>query len=272
MAGALTDAFEMAAQTDTGMRRVHNEDAVFANPKLGLAILADGMGGCNAGEVASGLATLLLSTGLEAALLKEFAQENHERSGKSFTHDCVLKNIEAANKAIWCAAQNQAQYAGMGTTLVTALFYNNKVTVAHLGDSRLYRLRGDEFSALTHDHSLLQEMLDEGTITREEARFSDSKNLVTRALCAQAEAHAEIYDYPVLPGDLYLLCSDGLTDCVEDWEIREGLLVLQASGDGLAHAAQKLIRMSNEKGGRDNVSVILIRVLCAFTSDRSPRC
>jgi protein phosphatase len=153
----------------------------------------------------------------------------------------------------------------MGTTLVAALFHDNQVTVAHVGDSRLYRLRGDELSVVTRDHSLLQEQIDCGMISREEARFSQNKNLVTRALGVDPVVDVEINDYPVQQGDIYLLCSDGLNDMVEDEEIQ---LTLQLLSANLELAATQLIEMANDNGGRDNVSVILVKVLREFPASK----
>jgi protein phosphatase len=261
VANSLSDVLEIIVRTDPGMVRGHNEDAVFANPNLGLAILADGMGGYNAGEVASGMATTLLSTEFALAFGNTAPHEFDTDTGKPFAHRCLLEKIAATNSAIYNAAESQPQYAGMGTTLVTALFYDNKVTVAHIGDSRMYRLRGEAFGPITRDHSLLQEQLDSGMISAEEARFSQNKNLVTRALGVDPEVETEIHDHDVLPGDIYLLCSDGLNDMVEDEEIQ---LTLQMLGTNLELAATQLIQMANDNGGRDNVSVILVKVLQEF--------
>ena len=266
MTNTLSDALEIVTRTDPGMVRGHNEDAVFANPNLGLVILADGMGGYNAGEVASGMATMLLSTELETAFTATPPHLTDRASGQLQAHRCLIDKISGANSAIFNAAESQPQYAGMGTTLVTALFYDNQVTVAHIGDSRLYRLRGEEFMAITRDHSLLQEQIDSGMISAEEARFSQNKNLVTRALGVDPEVDTEIHDYPVLPGDIYLLCSDGLNDMVEDEEIQ---LTLQMLAANLDLAATQLIQMANDNGGRDNVSVILVKVLREFPVSRS---
>ncbi len=147
-----------------------------------------------------------------------------------------------------------------------ALFHDNRATVGHIGDSRLYRLRGDDFRALTRDHSLLQEQIDAGLITAEDARHSQNKNLVTRALGVDPVVETEIHDHEVLPGDIYLLCSDGLNDMVEDEEIA---LTLQALGANLDLAATQLIQMANDNGGRDNVSVILVKILKEFPAARS---
>ena len=266
MACTLNDALEFVARTDPGMVRTHNEDAVFANPTQGFVILADGLGGYNAGEVASGMATMLLSSELEAAFSVTPPSETDRVSGESFARKCIREKVAAANSAIYNAAASQPQYVGMGTTLVTAVFHDNQVTVAHIGDSRLYRLRGGELSVITHDHSLLQEQIDSGLISAEEARFSQNKNLVTRALGVDPEVEPEIHDYPVLPGDVYLLCSDGLNDMVEDEEIQ---LTLQTLSANMELAATQLIQMANDNGGRDNVSVIMVKILRPFPACRS---
>ena len=265
MNSTLSNALEIVLRTDPGMVRGHNEDTVFANPNQGFVILADGMGGYNAGEVASGMATMLLSTELETAFAAKPPHEIDRASGQSFARRYILDKMAMTNSAIYKTAESQPQYAGMGTTLVMALFYDDQVTVAHIGDSRLYRLRGETFSAITRDHSLLQEQIDSGMISPEEAKFSQNKNLVTRALGVDPEVETEIHDYPVLPGDIYLLCSDGLNDMVEDEEIQ---LTLQMLAANLELAATQLIQMANDNGGRDNVSVILVKVLREFPAHR----
>jgi serine/threonine protein phosphatase PrpC len=261
----LSNALEIAVRTDPGMVRGHNEDAVFANPDFGIAILADGMGGYNAGEVASGMAVKLLSSELEEAFAVRPAYEIDRDSGLSYAHRCLLDKVAVTNAAIFSTAQSQPQYSGMGTTLVVTLFYDNQLTVAHIGDSRLYRLRGDSLCTITRDHSLLQEQIDCGFISVDEARFSQNKNLVLRALGVDSDVDTEIHDYPVQPGDIYLLCSDGLNDMVEDDEIA---LTLQMLGANLELAATQLIQMANDNGGGDNVSVILVKILREFHAHR----
>jgi len=242
------------------MVRSHNEDAVFGNPQHGLAILADGMGGYNAGEVASGMATAVLSTELEAAFVNR-SPNDVSSTGTSYAEEAIRDRVAQANAAIFNAAASQPQYAGMGTTLVLALFHDNRLTVAHIGDSRLYRLRGESLEQLTRDHSLLQEQIDAGMLSAEEARYSQNRNLVTRALGVDPQVDAEVREYEVQPGDVYLLCSDGLNDMVEDEEIA---LTLQTLGANLELAALQLIQMANDNGGRDNVSVILVKVMREF--------
>ena len=263
----LSQALQIVSRSDSGMVRSHNEDAVFVNPACGLAILADGMGGYNAGEVASGMATSLLGSELE----KIFTRADLRRSGaegRLSVHQVIEAEIAHANAAIYQSAQSQPQYAGMGTTLVMAVFHDNSMTVAHIGDSRLYRYRDDKLTLVTRDHSLLQEQIDSGMITPEEARRSQNRNLVTRALGVDPAVEPEIRDYDTLPDDLYLLCSDGLNDMVEDGEIE---LTLRALGANLELAATQLVQMANDNGGRDNVSVILVRVLREYPAARNWR-
>lgn len=261
----LAEALEIVTRTDPGMVRSHNEDAVFGDAQLGLAILADGMGGYNAGEVASGMATTLLATNF-ARLVPASQSQLCEVGGGQQAHRHFIEQISDANSAIYNSAQSQPQYAGMGTTLVFAWFYDNTLSVAHVGDSRLYRLRGESFEQLTRDHSLLQEQLDSGMISVEDARHSQNKNLVTRALGVDPSVEPEIHDYDVAPGDIFLLCSDGLNDMVEDDEMS---LTLQALGSNMALAADQLVQMANDNGGRDNVSVILVKVQGDYSVPRS---
>jgi len=256
----LSQALQTVSRSDAGMVRSLNEDAVYLNPACGLAILADGMGGYNAGEVASGMATSLLGGELEKLLAR---QEPHppDGAGRPRAYAMLENEIARVNNAVYQAAQSQPQYAGMGTTLVMAAFHDNTITVAHVGDSRLYRLRGEELLQLTRDHSLLQEQIDSGLLTPEQARHSQNKNLVTRAVGVDPLVEPEIHDYPTLPGDIYLLCSDGLNDMVEDEEIGMALQMLAAN---LELAATQLVQMANDNGGRDNVSVILVRIKSAY--------
>ncbi|MEW5889657.1 MAG: Stp1/IreP family PP2C-type Ser/Thr phosphatase [Pseudomonadota bacterium] len=260
----LSQALQIVSRSDAGMMRSHNEDAVYVSPACGLAILADGMGGYNAGEVAAGMATALLGSELEKSFQKT-PLHKPAASGKLHARAALETEIARANAAIYQTAQSQPQYAGMGTTLVMALFYDNSMMVAHIGDSRLYRLRGEDFRVITKDHSLLQEQIDSGMITPEEARRSQNKNLVTRALGVDPVVEPEIRDYDTLPGDIYLLCSDGLNDMVEDEEIG---LTLQTLSTNLELAADRLVQMANDHGGRDNVSVILVRIAREYPAAR----
>ena len=260
MMANLGTVLEVVTATDPGMVRSHNEDSIAADAEIGLAVLADGMGGYNAGEVASGIAVAMLTTEMKQAL-KEHEPYEVEGSGEPLAVKLVKENSAKANAAIYQSAKSQPQYAGMGTTLVVALFYDNRMTVGHIGDSRLYRLRMDKLEQITRDHSLLQEQIDSGMITKEQARYSQNKNLVTRAVGIDPEVETEVHTYNVDPGDIYLLCSDGLSDMVTDEDIHATLSTLQSN---LPLAAKQLVQAANDNGGRDNISMILVRVLEEF--------
>ena len=265
MAADLTQALEIATCTDPGMVRSHNEDSIAADAANGLVVLADGMGGYNAGEVASGMATTVIVTEMRQLLTGVKPHDVDKGSSEEVAARLVREQVLKANTSIYQAAQSQPQYAGMGTTLVVCLFYDNKMTVGHLGDSRLYRLRDGKFTQVTRDHSLLQEQIDSGIITAEQAKHAQHKNLVTKALGIDPTVEPEIHEYPTRPGDIYLLCSDGLCDMVDDEDIS---MTLQALGGNLKLAAQQLVQMANDNGGRDNVSVILVRVLREYPGAR----
>lgn len=253
----LSSALEFATATDTGRVRSHNEDSIGTDVQIGLAVLADGMGGYNAGEVASGIAVAMLSIEMKQALARHRPGTTDAAAGEPMAVALIRDNVAKANAAIYQTARSQAQYSGMGTTLVAALFFDNRVAVGHVGDSRLYRLRGASFEQVTRDHSLLQEQIDSGMITKEQARYSQNKNLVTRAVGIDPEVATEVHVYDVQPGDIYLLCSDGLADMVEDGDIHSTLEMLQPN---LPLAATQLVQLANDNGGRDNVSVILVKV------------
>jgi serine/threonine protein phosphatase PrpC len=256
----LDTVLEVATATDPGMVRSHNEDSLAADPEIGLAVLADGMGGYNAGEVASGIAVAMLTTEMRQAL-ETLQPHSVDANGETVAVRLIREHAAKANGAIYQTAKSQPQYSGMGTTLVVTLFFDNRMAVGHIGDSRLYRLRKEQFEQVTRDHSLLQEQIDSGMITKEQARYSQNKNLVTRAVGIDQEVETEIHTYDVEPGDVYLLCSDGLSDMVVDEDIGETLVALAAN---LPLAAKQLVQLANDSGGRDNISVILVRVLEDF--------
>lgn len=214
----------------------------------GLAILADGMGGYNAGEVASGMATTFIKSEL-GRWLSEVGSQASARDVRRAMEICV----DNANRSIFNAANANPRCAGMGTTLVVAVFQEDRLMLGHIGDSRCYRLRDGQLSQITKDHSLLQEQLDAGLITLAEAATSLNKNLVTRALGVEDAVLLEVNEHRALPADLYLLCSDGLSDMMDDEAIAT---VLQAGGL-LPQMATQLIENANTNGGRDNISVLL---------------
>ncbi|MEO7853913.1 MAG: protein phosphatase 2C domain-containing protein, partial [Rubrivivax sp.] len=207
---------EYFCATDTGRARSNNEDSVALDASSSLAVLADGMGGYNAGEVASGMATGFIKTELGRWLVEAGANATDSEVRRAM--DICVDN---ANRAIFNAANANPQYAGMGTTLVVALFRGTRVLVGHVGDSRAYRLRSGRLMQMTRDHSLLQEQIDAGLITAEQAAFSANKNLVTRAVGVEDTVLLETHQHDVLPGDVYVLCSDGLTDMLDDETIAQ---------------------------------------------------
>lgn len=262
---ALTDALQIVSLTDPGRVRGHNEDCVESRPEFGIVVLADGMGGYNAGEVASGMATSSITAGLAQVWTRDTLKNLDRDAAMALSQSVVQEQAAKANAAIYAAAQKDPHCAGMGTTLVTCLFYDDFLTVAHVGDSRLYRMRNDVLEQLTRDHSLLQEQIDSGLISKEDARNSHNKNLVTRAVGIDPEVDAEVHSYDVQVDDIFLLCSDGLNDMIEDEEIQMTLIALRSN---LELTSQQLVQAANDAGGRDNVSVMLVRIIKSFAVER----
>ena len=242
-------------KTDPGRRRERNEDAVGWDAERGLALLADGMGGHQAGHVASEAAVEAVRRAVGASL---------ER-GAEDAEALLRAGIEEANQSIYGRALSEPMYAGMGTTVVAALFSGERVVVGHVGDSRLYRFRQGGLTQLTVDHSLVQELVEEGAMTLEEAKRSVGRNVITRALGIEPQVEAEVRSHRVRGGDLYLLCSDGLTDMVGE-EVLHSLLA--RCGDDLASTGEALIEKANECGGEDNIAVVLVRVRPAAAGPR----
>ena len=252
--------------TDTGMVRKKNEDSIGFDSALGLVVLADGMGGHRGGEVASSMSVDAVLDTLQRQLPKIKPGKTDPETGFSQESLCIQEAIESANDAIFQAADSNPENFGMGTTIVVLLYYNNTFTIGHVGDSRCYRLRSNRFEQITRDHSLLQELIDRGFYTPEEARNSKNKNLVTRALGIGPQVNVDIQEDIVLKNDIYLLCSDGLTDLVEDEYI---CLTIKRFSDNLEEAAKQLITKANENGGKDNISVMLCRIDNDFSVDKS---
>lgn len=242
--------YEFCALTDTGRVRLNNEDAVSFDPQAQVAVLADGMGGYNAGEVASEMA----STSIRTEIALWLAQARERRAPIDVWHALQIA-AENANDAILDAAFANPQCEGMGTTVVVAVFIDHQLILGHLGDSRGYRLRQGALEQLTRDHSWLQQQIDAGHFTAQQAAASSARNLVTRAVGVETPVVMEINEFQVRPGDLFLLCSDGLTDMVPDREIEQ----LLRAPTALHEKAQQLIDAANTHGGRDNVSVLLVQ-------------
>ncbi len=262
---SLRGKIQFAEITDTGMVREHNEDAIGTNGDMGLIVLADGMGGYNAGEVASGIAVQTIADLAAEGANREERSDIDPHTGMMRQTIVLRDAVARANKIIFQTAQSQTHCEGMGTTLVAAMFHDNKISIAHVGDSRAYRLRNDKFEQLTMDHSLLQELVDRGFYSEEEAQRSTNRNYVTRALGVEPTVEVEVQEYEVLPEDIYLLCSDGLPDMVEDEDIHLTISTFNASLDVVG---QQLVQLANEHGGRDNVSVMLAQVIDSFAAKK----
>ena len=259
----LSAKLEIVNQSDVGRKRPHNEDSTITDGRTGLVILADGMGGYKAGEVASALAVTNIQFGITSGLKKIKKGQVDKITG--FCNESILVRdiVTQANSVIYSTAKADSQCQGMGTTIVVGLFHNNTLTIAHVGDSRLYRLRNNELQQVTKDHSLIQELIDRGLYTPEEAHANTPKNLVTRAMGIEADVDVDVVEEAVLPDDIYLLCSDGLNDMVKDEEIH---LTLSKYSANLAQTADELVKFANKRGGKDNTSIILVRILEEFSS------
>ena len=242
--------YTFCTRTDPGRARDNNEDAVALDDDTNLCVLADGMGGYNAGEIASGMATAFIKSEM-ARWLSEAGRHAKVKEIRRALEICV----DNANRSIFNASDSNPQYSGMGTTLVVAVFHGSTLILGHIGDSRCYRLRGGELSQITKDHSLLQEQIDAGLITPEQAATSSIKNLVTRALGVEDAVMLDLHEHMVEAGDCYLLCSDGLSDMVDDGEIASIL----GGESPMEQLADALVVSANEHGGRDNISVLLVQ-------------
>lgn len=252
----LRNALEWVGLSDVGRQRTRNEDALAADLTTGLVMLADGMGGYLAGDIASEIAVL--------SIVADIAESAHGQNRGTFSpRENMVSAIQQANAVIHRLSTQTDRYASMGATLVAGLFVDNRLIVGHMGDSRLYRLRQQTLTQLTQDHSYVQEQVNAGELTAEEARWSPHRHLVTRALGVDAIAELELHEHPVEKGDVYLFCSDGLTDLVSDADI--GSILLQ-SEQSLDQKAYTLVHMANALGGTDNISVILVRVKKRFAS------
>ena len=240
--------------TDTGRVRTHNEDSVVVDAELGLALIADGMGGHNAGEVASKMAAKLISTLVAAygathglAALHSAAKRQH-----------LLRHaIQLANARIFSAAQKNAAYSGMGSTLALILFSQDQVTIAHIGDSRAYRLRDGKLEQLTQDHTLVQRQLRSGVLTNEHINKADNQHWLTRALGVMPEVAADMREEKLQADDRYLLCSDGLSDHVPMLKIQA---ILSQSDVTPSEQCRLLIAAANQHNGDDNISLIQVHV------------
>jgi protein phosphatase len=236
-------------RTDTGLVREHNEDAIGGEPKAGVLILADGMGGANAGEVASNLAVDMLTDQLPSLIVTDNTQIEREH---------LLNVIQDVNLAIQELSTQVEEYQGMGTTLVAGLFSENYLLYAHVGDSRLYRLRNGVLEQMTTDHTIIQEMVNFGDFANIEQAIIAGvpTNVLSRAIGTEEIVDIDLGETQVESGDIYLFCSDGLTGMVTDDEIQS---ILENCKLDLRQQVDELIDIACRMGGIDNISVILVR-------------
>jgi protein phosphatase len=237
---------EIIGRSDIGKVRKNNEDFIDYDEAKGIAVLADGMGGLDAGEIASRTAVQEIMTKLAVS--------------SDVREDALLKAVAAANRSVFSQTQVGGRSSNMGTTVVVwVAAEHGQCFIAHVGDSRAYRWREAKLSALTSDHSLVQQMVDEGVLSASEALVAPNRNVVTRGIGLAADVATDVRSCVHAAGDVFLLCSDGLSDLVADSAIAAIFTArLQGSGDLLA-AVEELIEAANQAGGVDNISVILIR-------------
>ncbi|MEO8345213.1 MAG: protein phosphatase 2C domain-containing protein [Betaproteobacteria bacterium] len=259
----MQDFLEISGLTDVGKVRQFNEDQIGIDAETGTVLVADGMGGHHAGEVASRMATDMIMADLHARI-----DQLGPGAGSITPLYAADQAIKRANRAVFAASQTQTAYHGMGTTLALAIFHDNNVVLAHVGDSRIYRLRGNVLQLLTRDDSMLRDQVDLGFISAADASESHNRSLVTRAIGAAENVKVHLRDERVLPGDIFLVCSDGLTDIVEERDIE---LILSSLRTNLPLACLHLIQTAKDNGGYDNVSAILVRVLERFPAGQRSR-
>ncbi len=235
---------QVQGKTDLGRVREENQDVFAVREDLGVAVLADGMGGSRAGGVAAEIAVDAALDHLTRALKREPLAASHLRGALKLANDRVVGMANAIS-----------MYRGMGTTLVATGINGDKGYIAHVGDSRAYRFRAGRLTQITRDHSLVQEWVDAGAISPEEAKQAPNRNIITRAIGARPSVQVDVTEVELAADDLLLLCSDGLTGMVEDAQIAAAL----SAGDDLAATVAWLVDAANRAGGRDNVTVVLIR-------------
>jgi protein phosphatase len=247
-------SFRVGAATDIGRKRSQNQDNIASCPEIGLFVVADGMGGHRGGETASAMAVQVIPEVVRASVGK----------GDWNSRELISEAILEANNRIFERSQNQPQLQGMGTTTVSFLFKGNTLTIGHVGDSRAYFFRDGALWQMTRDHSLVQEKLRAGMITRAEVKTDRMKNVITRSVGFEMDVNVETYEMEVQPGDVFLLCSDGLSGLVEDDQIaeilRDRLKSERQDSTALEEAVRALITAANSNGGDDNISTILVEV------------
>lgn len=242
---------KICTDTDPGLARNNNEDSVAYDAATRLCILADGMGGHNAGEVASGMATAFI----KSEMCEQIAKLGHAVKSEEIAQ-AIEHSVTMANRAIHTMSCANQQYAGMGTTLVVGVFHADNLVLGHIGDSRCYRFRDSQLQQITKDHSVHQEQVDAGLHDEGSELTPLFQNMLTRGLGTKETVSTEINRLKIAAGDIYLMCSDGLTDMVSD----AGIASILLSADPLEEKSRQLIVAANEGGGRDNITVLLAQV------------
>jgi PPM family protein phosphatase len=240
--------FRVGAATDIGRKRSQNQDSISSRAELGLFVVADGMGGHRGGETASAMAVVAIPQVVESAQ----ADPNWE------PRQVISHAIRKANETIYSRSQHDPSLQGMGTTSVALLFKDNTLTIGHVGDSRAYFIRDGGIWQITRDHSLVQEKLRAGIISRAEVKTDRMKNVITRSVGFEPAVNVDVYEMETRPGDRFLICSDGLSGLVEDRQILE---LVNQTLDNPQHSVQELIAAANANGGDDNISTIVVEIL-----------
>jgi serine/threonine protein phosphatase PrpC len=245
--------------TDVGRKRKHNEDAYLVDAERGLFVVADGMGGHAAGEVASRITVESMQEFIAEGLdVTESSWPFGQGTGRTpSVGNRLTAAVERANEKVMRAVASRPELKGMGTTVVAALINGERATLVHVGDSRAYLFRDGELRRLTDDHSWVQEQVNAGILSEDEAKAHPLKNVVTRALGGSPHVSVDLIEVPLRPGDRYLLCSDGLTGMVADEEIHEFFLAEPVPEP----AVRRLVALANERGGVDNITAIIVDVL-----------
>lgn len=249
--------FLAGTRTDKGIIRQNNEDNFYVAEGDGILLVADGMGGHASGEVASKIAVDVIRDYFDGIKTGRELQVGRYREEFSEATNKIGSAVRLANQAIYEASKGNPLWHGMGTTVVATLITGNRLSIAHVGDSRVYLVRAGDMEQLTDDHSLVSEQVKRELITKEQAKESDIKNILTRALGVNPEVEVDLDELALLNGDILILCTDGLTTMVEEDEI----LSVVTTTDDPDMACEKLISMANENGGRDNVTVIVARAV-----------
>ena len=248
---------ESFGATDVGLRRKLNEDSLLVDSALGLFVVADGMGGHNAGEIASRLTVETVGNFVQRSKEEEEITWPYGVDPKlSLNANRLVTAVMLANKRVWKEADNRQDYTGMGTTIVAALVNDESISFVSAGDSRAYRLRNDDFRQMTVDDSWVQAAVDEGVLLPEEAESHPMKNIITKAIGAKEYLDVSVEEHGLEDNDLYLLCSDGLHGMIPDRTIAEKLI---ASNSSLEDLIKDLIGTANANGGKDNVTALAVR-------------